>query len=113
MIQLQGRRCRSTSWYHAHEGRTLKLVSLEKKFTISDNGRSKSFDCSSTESLENTSAEDGLIGGSIGAPDIGPKEHCEGGDQGGSFSEDQCHWNPEEVAHSQSEDIVVGQKSNL
>jgi hypothetical protein len=85
----------------------------EKGRTISHDGRTKSFDCTSAESLEDTGTEDTAIGGSIGAPDIGPKEYCESGDQSRSFSEDESQWNPEKVAHSQSEDIVVGQKGDM
>jgi len=81
--------------------------------TVSDDGGSKSFNGTSAKSLNNASAENRVVSRGIGSPDVRTKEHGEGGDDSGSFSENQGQWNPNEVAQSESEHVVVGQKRDL
>ena len=66
-----------------------------------------------TESLNDTSGENRVVGRCICSPDVGTKKHGESSNDSGSFSEDQGQWNPDEVAQSESEDVVVGQKRDL
>jgi hypothetical protein len=74
--------------------------------TISNDSGPKSFNGTSAESLNDTSAENRVVGRCICSPNVGTKEHGESSNNSGSFSED-------EVAQSKSEDVVVGQKRDL
>jgi hypothetical protein len=66
--------------------------------TVSDDGRPKSFDGTSAESLEDASTENRIVGGGICTPDVCAKEHAEGDDENRPFSEYECQWDPEKVA---------------
>lgn len=81
--------------------------------TISNDSGPKSFNCTSAESLNDTGAENRVVGRCICSPDVGTKEHGESSNDSGSFSEYQGQWHPDEVAQSKSEDVVVGQKRDL
>jgi hypothetical protein len=81
--------------------------------TISDDSGSKSFDGTSSETLKDTSTEKRIVGFCVATPHIGAKEESERTDESRSLSKDQGQWNPDKVAQSQGEDIVVGQERDL
>jgi hypothetical protein len=81
--------------------------------TISNDGRSESFDGTAAETLEDTGAEDRVVVGCVSAPDTGSKEDGEGGNDDGALPKDESNGDPDEVADSHTEDVVVGQEGGL
>jgi hypothetical protein len=81
--------------------------------TISNDGRSESFDCTTAETLEDAGAESRAVGGCVSTPDAGSEEDAEGGNDDRALPKDEGKGNPEEVADSHTEDVVVGQEGRL
>jgi hypothetical protein len=81
--------------------------------TISNDGRSESLYGTTAETLEDTGAENRMVGGCVSTPEARSEKDGEGGNDDGALPEDEGKGNPDKVADSHAEDVVVGQEGGL